>query len=30
MYILTEIVVDSIQAFLLDGFDLDELEKLSW
>jgi hypothetical protein len=30
MHILTEIVVDSIEAFLLDGFDLDELKKLSW
>jgi len=30
MHILTEIVVDSIETFLLDGFDLDELEKLSW
>ena len=30
MKILTEIVIDSIEAFLLDGFDLDELEKLSW
>jgi hypothetical protein len=30
MYILTEIVVDSIETFLLDGFDLDELKKLSW
>jgi hypothetical protein len=30
MHILTEIVVDSIETFLLDGFDLDELKKLSW
>jgi hypothetical protein len=27
---LTEIVEDSVEAFLFDGLDLDELEKLSW
>jgi hypothetical protein len=30
MEVLTEIVEDSIEALLLNGLDLDELEKLSW